>query len=137
MEGLDWRKLLLGAGIRLEVFVLTLGVLFLALWRVPRAAGALLLGYEVVLAILLFLYAREVMRQSYVQTSFRLIPGFWIQPVFVFACLVLLKREPRDQVVRDLALVTMVAAALITGFFTLLALRNNWFLLGRRRKKKE
>jgi hypothetical protein len=137
MEGLDWRKLLLGAGIRLEIFVLTLGVLVLALLRVPRAAGALLLGYEVVLAVLLFLYAREVMRTSYIRTSFRLIPGFWIQPVFVFACLVLLKREPHDQVVRDLALVTMVVAAIITCFFTLLALWNNRFLFGRRRKDKK
>ena len=118
----------------MEIFVFTLGILFLALWKVPRAAGALLLGYEVVLAVLLFLYAREVMRQSYVQTSFRLIPGFWIQPVFVFACLVLLKREPHDRVVRDLALVTMVVAALITCFFTLLALWNTWFLFRRRRR---
>jgi len=121
----------------LEIFVFTLGILFLALWKAPRAAGALLLGYEVVLAVLLFLYAREVMARSYVQTSFRLIPGFWIQPIFVFACLVLLRREPRDGVVRDMALATMILAAAITCFFTLLALRNNWFLLGRRRKKKE
>jgi hypothetical protein len=134
---LSWRNLLLGAGIRLEVFAFTLGVLVLALWRVPWAAGALLLGYEVVLAVLLFLYAREVMRTSYIQTSFRLIPGFWIQPVFVFACLVLLKREPHDRVVRDLALVTMVVAAIITCFFTLLALRNNWFLFRRKRKEKD
>jgi len=121
----------------LEIFVFTLGILFLALWKAPRVAGGLLLLYEIILAVLLFLYAREVMARSYVQTSFRLIPGFWIQPIFVFACLVLLRREPRDGVVRDMALATMILAAAITCFFTLLALRNNWFLLGRRRKKKE
>ena len=125
----------MSAGIRLEVVILTLGVLVLVLWKAPRLAGWLLLGYELALAVLLFLYAREVMRTSYVWTSFRLIPGFWIQPIFVFASLVLLKREPRDQGVRELALVTMIAAAAITCFFTLLALWNNWFLIRPRRKK--
>jgi len=114
----------------------TLGILFLALWKAPRVAGELLLLYEIILAVLLFLYAQEVMARSYVQTSFRLIPGFWIQPIFVFACLVLLKREPKDWAVRDLALATMIVAVAITCFFTLLALRNNWFLLGRRKKPR-
>ncbi len=129
----SWGRLFLGAGIRLEVFILTLGVLVLALWKAPQIAGWLLLGYEVVLAVLLFLYAREVMRRSYIQTSFRLIPGFWIQPIFVFACLILLRREPRDQGVRSLALATMIVAAAITCFFTVLALWNNWFLFGKRK----
>jgi hypothetical protein len=135
-DRLSWRRFFLGAGIRLEAIVLTLGVLVLALWKAPRAAGWLLLGYEVILAVLLFLYAREVMRKSYIQTSFRLIPGFWIQPIFVFASLILLKREPRDPEVRELALATMIVAAGITCFFTILALWNNWFLLGPRRNKK-
>lgn len=135
-EHLTWRRLLLGAGIRLEVFILTLGGLLLAMWKAPRVAGWLLLGYEVALATLLFLYAREVMRTSYIKTSFRLIPGFWIQPIFVFACLILFRREPRDQGVRELALATMIAAGAITCFFTVLALWNNRFLLGRRQKKR-
>ncbi len=134
-EGPPGKRLLLGAGIRIEVFVLTLGVLLLALWKAPRAAGWLLLGYEVVLAVLLFLYVREVMRRSYIQTSFRLIPGYWIQPLFVFACLVLLKREPHDSGVRYVALVTMVVAGLITCFFTALALWNNRFLFKPRKKQ--
>ena len=135
MEGFHWRRLLLGAGIRVEIFVLTLGALVLALWRAPRLAGRLLLGYEILLAFLLFMYVREVMKRSFIQTSFRLIPGYWIQPVFVFAGLILLRREPQDPVVRNMAVGTMAVAALITCFFSLLALWNTWFFFGTRKPK--
>lgn len=120
----------------MEIFVLTLGALVLTLWKAPRIAGWLLLGYEVLLAFLLFLYVQEVMRKSFIQTSFRLIPGYWIQPVFVFASLILLRREPRDPVVRDMAVGTMAVAALITCFFTFLALWNTWFLFRARKPKR-